>query len=207
MVSVSTATSYSLPARSPREAQEHPRHIEIISTRGQRRARPRIVYGLVAVGGLFLILMAQLLLSIALSGGSYQISALQTEQRNLARDQQTLTESLRVLQSPQNLAARATTLGMVMNNTGSGWLRLSDGAILKDPSAAASTSATDASGQSLIGNELLTPAVAAAQDKSMKPAAPGNPAAKAVTGSGSPGTTANGSGASQANSIPAPTTH
>lgn len=202
---MSLASAYSLPARSPRETQQHPRHIEIVSSRGQRRARPRIVYGLIAVGGLFVILIAQLLLSIALSGGSYQISALQTEQKNLSRDQQTLTESLRVLQSPQNLAARAATLGMVMNNTGSGWLRLSDGAILKQPSAAATTSATDANGQSLIGNELLTPAVTAAQAKSVTPAAPGTPAATTPVASG---TTATGSGApTGGSSIPAPSTH
>jgi len=206
---VSGAMSYSQAALAPREAEEHNRHIEIVSSRSQRSARPRIVYGLVAVGGLFIILMTQLLLSIALSSGSYQISALQTEQRNLARDQQTLTESLRVLQSPQNLAARATTLGMVMNNSGSGWLRLSDGAILKDPSAAATTSTAEVSGTSPIGNVLLTPAVIAAQDKSMAPAAPGNPAASAGTaGPAAPGaTTPDAAKATPANAVPAPTTH
>jgi len=192
-------------ALTPHEVQERTRHIEIVSSRSQRRARPRIVYGLVAVSGLFLILMAQLLLSIALSSGSYQISSLQTQQRNFARDQQTLTESLRVLQAPQNLAARATTLGMIMNNTGSGWLRLSDGAILKDPSAAATASATDGNARSLIGNVLLTPAVIAAQDQSLVPAAPGNPAAIPVaTGAAASGAAVT---APPVNAIPAPTTH
>jgi hypothetical protein len=197
--------AYSLPARSPREVQEHPRHVEIVSTRSQRRARPRIVYALIAVGGLFVILMAQLLLSIALSQGAYQISSLQTEQKNLSRDQQTLTESLHVLQSPQNLASRATTLGMVMNSSGSGWLRLSDNSVLRNPSAAGSTNAADTAGQALVTNVMLTPEITAAENAAMTPATPGNPAAN--SGAATTGV-ANGSVASGAtSSIPAPTTH
>jgi hypothetical protein len=192
-----------LPARAPREAQptrhvEPNRHIEIVATRVQRRRRPRIVYAIVAVVGLFVILMAQLLLSIALSDGAYQISSLQSQQKNLARDKQTLTESLNVLQSPQNLAAQATTLGMVMNNSGSGWLRLSDGSVLKSPTAAGTSSATDPNGQALVTNVLLTPAVTAQQDARMSTPAAGNPAT-ATAGSGN-ADVASGS-------IPAPNTH
>ncbi|MES2169328.1 MAG: hypothetical protein V4479_01205 [Actinomycetota bacterium] len=186
-----------LPTRAPREVQPT-RHIEIVATRSQRRRRPRIVYGIVAVAGLFVILMAQLLLSIALSQGTYQISSLQTQQKNLARDKQTLTESLNVLQSPQNLAAQATTLGMVMNNSGSGWLRLSDGSVLKNPTAAGSTSATDPGGQALVTNALLTPDVTAQQDASMSTPAAGNPAS--TTGGSAGSDVASGS-------IPAPVTH
>jgi hypothetical protein len=202
---MSESVAYSLPARSPREVQQHPRHIEIVSTRSQRRARPRIVYGLIAVGGLFVILIAQLLLSIALSQGAYQISSLQVEQKNLARDQQTLTESLHVLQSPQNLSARATTLGMVMNSSSSGWLRLSDGAVLSNPSAAGSANAADTAGQALVTNVLLTPALTAAENAAMTPVAPGNPAATngAASTSGTDGSVTS----APASTIPAPTTH
>ncbi|MCU1558700.1 MAG: hypothetical protein JWN09_2695, partial [Microbacteriaceae bacterium] len=51
---MSTNLAYELPSRAPRE-EERQRHIEIVSTRNQRRARPRLVYALVAVGGLFVI--------------------------------------------------------------------------------------------------------------------------------------------------------
>jgi hypothetical protein len=197
---MSDSLAYELPARAPREPAQ--RHIEIVSTARQRRARPRIVYALVAVGGLFVILMAQLLLSIVLSDGAYKISSLQTEQKNLARDQQTLTESLHVLQSPQNLAGQAAGLGMVMNSSGAGWLRLSDGAVLRDPSAAGAASAVDSSGQALVTNVLLTPAVIAAQNAAMTPVAAGNPA----TTTGAPAATATG-GSVTSGSIPAPTTH
>ncbi len=198
---MSESLAYALPARAPRETA--PRHIEIVSTARQRRARPRIVYALVAVGGLFVILMAQLLLSIVLSQGAYQISSLQAEQKNLARDQQTLTESLHVLESPQNLAGQAAGLGMVMNSSSAGWLRLSDGAVLHDPAAAGAASAVDSSGQALVTNVLLTPEVVAAQNAAMAPVAADNPAAATA---GAPGATAGG-GSVTSGTIPAPTTH
>jgi hypothetical protein len=148
------SAAYSLAAAAV-EADEvplQPRHIEIVSTRSQRRARPRMVYAAVTVAGLFAILIAQLLLSIAVSDGAYRIAALQGVQRELSRDQQTLTEQLHVLQSPQHLAANAQALGMVAN-TGTAFLRLADGAVIGTPVAAT------ASGGSVIGADgaLLVP--------------------------------------------------
>jgi len=88
--------AYSLPAHSPRREPQTP-HIEIVSTRSQRRARPKLFYAAVGVAGLFLILVAQLLLSILLSNGAYQISDLQAQHKELARDQQTLSEEINVI--------------------------------------------------------------------------------------------------------------
>ncbi len=201
------STAYTLPLQPPREApNRHPNpHIEIVSTRRQRKARPRVIYALVAVGGLFVILMAQLMISIVLSGGAYQISSLQAEQKNLARDQQTLTESLHVLQSPQNLAARATGLGMVLDGTGAGWMRLSDGAVLQAPTGSGSATSADPTAQALITNALLTPEVLAGEASTAKAPDPGTPAAGAV-GTGAPvaGTPA---GTATSGGIPSPTTH
>ena len=199
---MSTNLAYALPSRAPRVSEDHPRQIEIVSTRGQRRARPRVVYALVAVAGLFVILMSQLLLSILLSDGAYQISALQATHKELARDQQTLTEALHVLESPQNLAGRAAQLGMVLNSSSStaGWLRLSDGAVLRAPSAATGTNAVGTNGGALIPNVLLTPEVTALG--AMPPLA-----ANAAT-TGAPATpTAAGSVASIPLALPAPVTH
>lgn len=137
--------------------QPAPRHIQIVSTRTQRRARPRLVYAIVTVGGLFAVLLAQLLLSIALSDGAYQIASLQTQQRELVRDAETITEQLNVLQSPQNLAVNAVTLGMV-SNTSTAFLRLSDGSVLGSATAA-SASNRIVLGQdrtTLVKNALLT---------------------------------------------------
>ncbi|MEO9015058.1 MAG: hypothetical protein ABI275_07035 [Terrimesophilobacter sp.] len=149
---MSAASSLATRAVEADEVQLQPRHIEIVSTRSQRRARPRMVYAAVTIAGLFAILIAQLLLSIAVSDGAYQIAALQGVQRELSRDQQTLTEQLHVLQSPQHLAANAQALGMVAN-TGTAFLRLADGAVIGTPVAAT------ASGGSVIGADgaLLVP--------------------------------------------------
>ncbi len=132
------------------------RHIEIAPTRSQRRARPRAVYALVTVAGLFAILVAQLLLSIVVSEGAYQISGLQQEQRELARDQQVLSEELQVLESPQHLAANAEALGMV-NNSSTAYLRLADGAVLGVPVAAKASDGLrlGSDGGPLVPNRLL----------------------------------------------------
>lgn len=111
------------------------RHIEIVASRAQRKARPRLFYAIVTVGGLFAVLIAQLLLSIAVSDGAYQIASLQQHQRELQRDAESLTEAIQVLQSPQHLAVNAVTLGMVSNSS-TAYLRLSDGAVLGSAVAA-----------------------------------------------------------------------
>lgn len=133
-----------------------PRRLDVVPTREQKRARPKSVYALATVGGLFAILVAQLLLSIVVSNGAYQISALQQEQTELSRDQQSLTEQLHVLESPQHLAANAEQLGMVTNSN-TAYLRLSDGVVLGSPAAASSSGATmqSANGGPLVPNELL----------------------------------------------------
>ncbi|MBX3091349.1 MAG: hypothetical protein KF801_02455 [Cryobacterium sp.] len=147
-------------ADARRAAQTHTvpqrRHLDVVSTRRQKRARPKAVYALVTVAGLFAILMAQLLLSIVVSDGAYQISALQQVQKELTRDQQSLTEQLQVLESPQHLAANAQALGMV-TNSGTAYLRLSDGSIIGTPVAARSTGKIrmGRDGNPLIPNELL----------------------------------------------------
>ena len=98
------------------EPRQHPRHIEIVSTRAQRRARPKLAYAVVTIASLFTIFAAQLLLSIVVSDGAYQVSALQDQQKDLLRTEDALTEKLNVLDSTQNLSAQAAHLGMVPNS-------------------------------------------------------------------------------------------
>jgi hypothetical protein len=204
-----TNLAYELPARSPRlplEAPEQTRHIEIVSTRRQRRARPRAVYALVTVAGLFVILMAQLLLSIWLSDGAYRIAALQATQTNLTRDQQTLSEQLNVLRSPQSLSARAAALGMVMSNAPAVYLQLSDGAILGQPTQTSAANASSVSaGTALVPNSLIPadpklPTAGAAADAGV--AATTDPATGSTTAgaTGTSGTSAAATGAPAASS-------
>lgn len=153
-----SAVPITTPTRSPRPSrdQNHP-HIEIVASRGQRRARPRLLAAIVMVGGLFAILAAQLLLTIATSDGAYEISSLQREQGELARDQQVLVETLQVLGAPQHLAAEAQEMGMVASSS-TAYLRLADSAVLGFPVEARASSAlrTAADGGPLIPNRLLT---------------------------------------------------
>ena len=179
---MSNALAIDLPAFVPAEIDGHPRHIEIVSTRSQKRARPRAVYALVAVAGLFIILMVQLLLSIWLSDGAYQISGLQQTQRDLSRDQQALGESLNTLQSPQNLAGRASALGMVMNTGAQGFLSLTGG-VTRAPMAATADTTVAADAAKFTPNALITPdlsavgVVGAAGTTAAGTGAPGAPAA------------------------------
>lgn len=147
---MSTNLAFALPAPSRRES-EHPRRIEIVTTRTQRRARPRIAYAMIAVGGVFAVFLSQLMLSIALSNGAYEISGLLNDQRDLGRVQGALTEQLELAASTQNLAANAQNLGMV-GTTAPAFLRLSDGQVV---GAAVAASASETA-KSLITNSLLS---------------------------------------------------
>jgi hypothetical protein len=204
---MSNTLAIDLPAFVPAEVQVNPRHIEIVSTRSQKRARPRVVYALVAVAGLFVILMAQLLLSIWLSDGAYQISGLQQTQRELSRDQQALAESLNVLQSPQNLAGQASALGMVMNTGSQGFLSLSGG-VTRAPTAATADTSVAADAATYTPNALITPDISALGASAAAAAAAATAAGTGAPGaSTSAGSVASTTGAPASTVLPSPITH
>ena len=122
----------------------------------RQRRRPRIVYAAVAIGGIAIIALAQLLLTIGLSDGAYQVSAQQSKLKDLSRTNQALSEQLTALSSPQNLVQNAQTLGMVANGN-TVYLRLSDGAVLGSPTPASAANAPIAADQALVPNSLLQP--------------------------------------------------
>ncbi|MEO5922116.1 MAG: hypothetical protein ABIQ01_13330 [Pseudolysinimonas sp.] len=101
------------PSATPTPVREPRRHLEIAPSRAQRRARPRLAHAVVTIAGIGVILLVQLLLSFVLADGAYQISSLQTDQRELLREEQALNERLELLGSTQNLTANAEALGMV----------------------------------------------------------------------------------------------
>jgi hypothetical protein len=142
--------------RPQRPERERRTHLEVVSTRSQRRARPRTLYAITAVCALLVIVVAQLLLSIGVSQGAYQLSSLQSRQTELQRSYQAASEDLNRLTSPQNLAANANALGMV-SNSNPAYLRLSDGAVLGAPVAANGAAGTVTGGQgNLVPNSQLT---------------------------------------------------
>ncbi|MGN8050494.1 hypothetical protein ACTJKO_12475 [Curtobacterium sp. 22159] len=142
-----------VPSRAPRPTRERPELVEVTPTKAQRRARPRIAYAVVAVAALGILLLAQLGISMVLSQGAYTLDSLSAEQTNLARTQQSLSERLRVLDSPQNLARNAQSLGMIANTTPV-YLDPKTGRVYGTPKPAVADQAT-ASTENQVPNSLL----------------------------------------------------
>lgn len=186
-----------------------PRPVEIAPTTAQRKSRPRVIYSAIVVGGLFVVLLTQLLLSIGLADGAYQISALQAEQKELSRQRQAIAEELNVLGSPQNLAARAGAAGLVSNGSAV-YLDLATGSVLGAAIPSVPGGETVAHGALLIPNALVDPPKAPAAPvvpANTETASDGNPA-RMLTPAGAPDEPpASESVPSQPSGLPAPTTH
>ena len=114
------------PLTRPQE-RRHLRPVE--STGAQKRTRGPLAGALVAAGIVLVILATQLGLSILISGGAYEMRALELEQRDLMRVERVLQQNVEKLASPQNLVDNAQQLGMVQNATPA-TLRLSDATVL-----------------------------------------------------------------------------
>jgi hypothetical protein len=143
-----------VPSRAPRPTrQNRPELVEVTPTKAQRRARPRIAYAVVAVAALGVLLLAQLGISMVLSQGAYTLNSLSAEQTNLSRTQQSLSEELRVLDSPQNLARNAQALGMIANSTPV-YLDPKTGRVYGTPTPAVADEATAATSNQ-VPNSLL----------------------------------------------------
>jgi cell division protein FtsL len=97
--------------------------------RASKTAVPKLRYIVVTLAGIFAILGAQLMLSIAVSGGAYEIAGLKAEVRNSSQQLQVVAEDIKALSSPDTLATLATSIGMVADNNPA-YLRLSDGVVL-----------------------------------------------------------------------------
>lgn len=115
-----------------------PSRLELVAPVAATRARPKALYAVIVVALVFAIMVAQLLLSIIISQGSYQLSSLQVTQTRLQRSVQAASQELNTLRSPQHLAANAQALGMSYNNDPL-YLRLSDGAVLGTPETSPSS--------------------------------------------------------------------
>lgn len=128
------------------------RRLRLVPVRTAGRVKPRLGYAIVALGAIVAVAAAQLVLSVAMTQGAYEIDHYRIQQQDLVREQQVVREQLDALQSPQNLARNAEELGMVPN-TNPVYLRLSDGAVLGQPQAAASGAAASVP---LVPNSLIT---------------------------------------------------
>ena len=82
-----------IPWRRPSEEQRRG-HLEVVPTSAQRRARPRIAFAVVGIGIVLAIVAGQLLLSIMVSQGAYQLNSLQSTTKSLQRSAQVASEDL-----------------------------------------------------------------------------------------------------------------
>lgn len=181
-----TDLARALPQRRP-AAPAPARRLHAVDAPAVRR-RPRLAYGVIAVAGAVTIALAQMGLSILTTQGTFEVAALQQQQRDLTLQKQVLYDDVAGLSSPQYLAANAAALGMVINESPS-YLRLSDGAVIGAGQAAAGTSAVDAINRGAVPNALVaeTPLVTA-PDATIQgvPAAPPPDAPADGTGSTTP---------------------
>jgi hypothetical protein len=119
------------------------------------RRRPRTFFAIVTASVLFGVMIAQMLLSVALESGAYEIAHLQSANKEASRSYSQMSQELDRLSSPQHLALNAEALGMLSNNTPA-YLRLSDGAVLGAPTSGDGfTNLVAPDGGSLVPNSLL----------------------------------------------------
>jgi hypothetical protein len=207
------------PLRPPAHSEEpsRPSRLEIVPTRAQRRARPRTIFAFFSIAIVVGIVTTQLLLSVAVAQGAFQLNSLQTSTKALQRDAQVASEDLDRVESPQYLAENANKLGMVTNSTPA-YLRLSDGAVLGDPQAASAAAGTvTGSSGNLVANSLLggVPLVNPNADSSTKAPTPQKPSASPTTAGNSgnsastSASTAGSAGSTVAlnGALPTPETH
>lgn len=190
--------AYARPLSSPLP-EIHPRRLGAVAPRTAGRARPKVAYAVMTIASLVVIFAAQLLLSIAVSDGAYQISGLQAQQKDLLREQQALSEQLDLLGSTQHLAANAAHLGMIPN-ADPRILDLATGAVASAPGTVDPGGCGGAC--NLVANSLITglPMVNAAA-----PTTPTTPATTQGTSGPTAGTTTGNAGTVDA--LPAPVTH
>ncbi|MEB4616570.1 hypothetical protein, partial [Leucobacter sp. M11] len=131
----------------------------------RRDGSKRLIGAIVSLAIVAVLLITQLGLSIATSEGAYETASLKLEERDLMRVERVLSQNVEKLASPQNLAAEAGDLGMVLNSSPA-YLRLSDTTILGDLAMK-----THEPTENSVPNELLDelPAVNAAELQTPKP--------------------------------------
>ena len=191
-----------VPAVAPTRPRRHPepdasprRHLEVAPSRAQRRARPRLLPALVTIGGIGVILLAQLVLSIVLANGAYQISSLQAAKYTAVLQQHALSETFDLYNSPQHLAANAEALGMVASGNAV-YLNAKTGAVTGTATAAGGSllGAGDQVGNALLkGSTIVTAQPATPAPTSTTPTT----ATTTATGPTAGATTTNSTGASQ----------
>ena len=115
------------------------------------RSKPALRWGVASLAVLGVILAVQLVLSIVVSQGAYEIQALEAQQIQTSRSETALAAEVGALGSPQHLASAATAQGMV---PGRAFVMLdpATGQVIGEPSPVGGPV-----NPALVGNQALTP--------------------------------------------------
>jgi cell division protein FtsL len=120
---VQGATARALPGVRPvtGPARKSRTPLSLVRSAPRKRRAPFVV---LCFGMLAIALMAVLVLNISVSSAQYQLVQLRSDQTTLTKQNQDLTQQVQNFDAPQNLAAKATELGMVAS-VGKGQIDLS----------------------------------------------------------------------------------
>lgn len=127
---------------------------------------PKLRYIVATLVGIFAILAVQLILSIALSGGAYEIASLKGEMRNTEQKRQMVAEDINALIAPDTLAGLATSMGMVADNNPA-YLRLSDSSVVGEAQPATADSGAAVFPVTAGSEDVTPPAIIAAVYESL----------------------------------------
>ena len=116
-----SAAGRSLPGQTSGEERKGRTPLSVVRTVPRKRRAPFVV---LCFAMLALALIAVLVLNISVSTAQYQLVELRAKQSTLTKQNQDLTQQVQNFEAPQNLAAKASELGMVAS-TGKGQIDLS----------------------------------------------------------------------------------
>lgn len=180
----SWAAGRTLPAQTSGDRRKGRTPLSVVRTVPRKRRAPFVVlcFALLAVA-----LVAVLVLNISVSTAQYQLVELRARQSTLTKQNQDLTQQVQNFEAPQNLAAKASELGMVAS-TVKGQIDLSTLSVtgkatpaVKGSSAGAVIPAPAVAGQLIV----VPPATKGEPLANRKPAAPATQGSSAADAAGS----------------------
>ncbi|NUS35776.1 MAG: hypothetical protein HOQ04_04835 [Pseudarthrobacter sp.] len=202
------------PAGAPGEGRKGRTPLSVVRTAPRKRRAPFVVlcFAMLAVA-----LLAVLVLNISVSTAQYQLVELRAKQTTLTKQNQDLTQQVQAYEAPQNLAAKATELGMVAS-TVKGQIDLSTLSVTgkatpaaKGASAGAVIPAPAVAGQQIVPSPAKVEADKAAAEKAAAEKAKADKTGAGRAAGSAPGSAAAGTtpapAASAAQAAPAPELH
>lgn len=130
------------PQRTPGQPSAAPKRVRtplsVVPKAIARRRSPFAVFCFLALVG---ALATVLVLNISVSSSQYELVQLKTEQSNLNKVNQDLTQKVQNFQAPQNLVSKAQELGMI-NSTSTGQINVEAGTVAGNPKPATKPDAT-----------------------------------------------------------------